>query len=236
MRKLSENWLTESHIDFELKKYTLLAYLQQVKEQYLHNRLYPALSELIDHYKNLVLIRQQTDKIKEGFPKELTGLDLSKWRLKYEDEKDQEELAVVLEQIIEYSLPLFAENIQEGKIIYDLVEEHLKLQAVGISPIKTNEGYLLLHSDCLKSVHAYRYSVSLFERADERYRGISTTYVSEYTPGISCTYEKIKSDLIVKNKELPNPAVYAVYCDLGVPLQETLLPVAKRYFISRMGF
>lgn len=236
MGKLSENWLTESHVDFELKKYTLLAYLQDVKVQYRSNKLYPTLAELIAHYKNLVNIKRSADKVKDGFPKDLSGFDPHSGKLNYTDSFEEDEAMLVLQQIINYSLPLLAENIQEGKTIYDLVEEHMKIEAIGISPVKTNEGYLLLHCHEEKNVHVYQYAVSLYESADEKYRSISTQYVSDYSYSISCTYEAMKSDLIHKYKEIPNPAVYAVNCHLSIPLQETFLPIAKRYFVGRMGF
>jgi hypothetical protein len=41
MEKLKENWLTEGLIDFEYKKYVLLAYLKSVKESFSRVELYP---------------------------------------------------------------------------------------------------------------------------------------------------------------------------------------------------
>ncbi|HEY1038655.1 MAG TPA: hypothetical protein VGF30_04580, partial [Bacteroidia bacterium] len=158
------------------------------------------------------------------------------WKLTYTDIAQDDELINCLNEIINYTLPLFAENIQEGKTIYDLVEEHLKISAIGISPLKTDEGYLFLHCEKEKDVHVYQYAVSIYQSNEERYRSISTNYVSDYSYSISSTYEKMKRDLIEKNKELPNPAVYALNCSLSVPLQETFLPIAKRYFVSKMGF
>ena len=58
MSKLSKDWLTEQHIDLELKQYVLLAYLQEVKESYKAAKIYPYLGDLIEHYKNLLLIKQ----------------------------------------------------------------------------------------------------------------------------------------------------------------------------------
>ena len=43
MKSLSETWFAEGYIDFELKKYTLLAYLQQVNKYFNENKLYPQL-------------------------------------------------------------------------------------------------------------------------------------------------------------------------------------------------
>ena len=40
MKSLSETWFAEGYIDFELKKYTLLAYLQHVNSYFNQNKLY----------------------------------------------------------------------------------------------------------------------------------------------------------------------------------------------------
>jgi hypothetical protein len=45
------------------------------------------------------------------------------------------------------------------------------------------------------------------------------------------TYENIKSELIRGKKDLPNPAVYSIETDLTCPVEETLLPIAKRSLV-----
>ena len=45
------------------------------------------------------------------------------------------------------------------------------------------------------------------------------------------TYENIKSELIKIRSELPNPAVYSIETELKFPVEETLLPVAKRRLV-----
>ena len=47
MKQLSETWFAEGYIDFELKKYTLLAYLQEVDKYFGQNKLNPQLSDVI---------------------------------------------------------------------------------------------------------------------------------------------------------------------------------------------
>jgi len=70
---------------------------------------------------------------------------------------------------------------------------------------------------------------------DERVRSLRTEYLGPREITFSYTPEKIKQDLILEKKELPNPAVYTIQCNMHVPLQETLLPIAKRYFVSRIA-
>ena len=58
MKSLSETWFAEGRIDFELKKYTLLAYLQEVDKYFNENKLYPQLADVIFHYHNIVAFRE----------------------------------------------------------------------------------------------------------------------------------------------------------------------------------
>ena len=48
MPKLSKDWITEKHIDFEYKKYVLLAYLQEVEKHFEMTSLYPAATYRIE--------------------------------------------------------------------------------------------------------------------------------------------------------------------------------------------
>jgi hypothetical protein len=52
MDKLKDNWLTDGLIDFEYKKYQLLAYFKNVKESFQRVELYPFLGDMIFHYRN----------------------------------------------------------------------------------------------------------------------------------------------------------------------------------------
>jgi len=46
------------------------------------------------------------------------------------------------------------------------------------------------------------------------------------------TFESIKSELIRYRSQLPNPAVYSIDIGLGFPVDETILPVAKRSLVK----
>jgi hypothetical protein len=84
-------------------------------------------------------------------------------------------------------------------------------------------------------IYAYQYQLTLFTTAQKSYRGLYVNEIERYTSTFTSSYESIKSDLIQKHKDLPNPAVYAVDCGLNIPLQETFLPIAKRYFVNKIS-
>ena len=232
MEALNKNWLTEGLLDFEYKKYVLLAYLQNVKQHFNKAELYPPLSDLIWHYKNLLSIKDSYEQLSSGFKKELEGIDANDLKLIYTNHK-QEEWIKEINEIIQYATPLLQKNIYEGKEIYDLIEKHLILNTVGIMPVNHSEGYFLFHYAKSKKVPAYYYSVSKIQTTEGIGRAIYTSYIGTYTVGINKTYESIKSQLIKSNSQLPVPAVYSIQTELLVPFKETLMPVAKRFFLRK---
>ena len=231
MKSLSETWFAEGHIDFELKKYTLLAYLQQVNKYFNENKLYPQLADVIFHYNNLVAFRENKKFLQEHFPKKLTGIQLEKLQFLYEQMVDDNELMKELEEIINYSTTTIKRTIKSGTEIYEFIEHKLIISPIGLVPLDTNEGYFFLSSG-KKNTKVYHYRLSFFEKHDEKYRSIKTLYIDNQRRSMSNTYENIKAGLIRHRNELPNPAVYAVEIDLSFPFTETLLPIAKRSLVK----
>lgn len=232
MKSLSETWFAEGRIDFELKKYTLLAYLQEVNKYFNENKLYPQLADVIFHYHNIVAFRENKKYLKEHFPKKLTGFQLEKLQLLYEQMIADDELMEELESIIHFSAGKIKSTISSGTEIYEFVEEKISINPVGLLPLDTQEGYFFLSAGKSRRTHVYHYRLSIFEKHDEKYRSIKTAFIDHRVRSISSTYEHIKSELLRHRRDLPNPAVYSVETELSFPLDETLLPIAKRSLVK----
>lgn len=231
MKSLSETWFAEGRIDFELKKYTLLAYLQEINKYFNENKLYPQLADVIFHYNNIVAFRENKKYLQEHFPKKLTGIQMEKLQLLYEQMIEDSELMQELEDIIHYSAGKLKRTISSGTEIYEFVENKIDIAPVGIIPLDMNEGYFFLSSGDSSQTSVYHYRLSIFEKHDEKYRSIKTLYIDDWKRSISTTYEHIKAELVKKHRHLPNPAVYSIEIPLTFPVDETLLPVAKRRLV-----
>lgn len=231
MKSLSETWFADGYIDFELKKYTLLAYLQEVNHYFNESKLYPQLADVIFHYNNIAAFRENKKYLQEQFPKRFTGVQLQKLQLLYEQMIEDDELMSELEDIIQYAADKMKATINSGTAIYEFVEEKIKINPVGIIPLEQNEGYFFLSESTKKDTRVYYYRLSIFDRHDEKYRSIRTEYILNQTRSMVNTYENLKSDLIRNRSSLPNPAVYAIESSLTCPVEETLLPVAKRSLV-----
>ena len=231
MKTLSETWFADGYIDFELKKYTLLAYLQEVNKYFGENKLYPQLGDVIFHYNNLVAFRENKKYLQEQFPKKLTMIQMEKLQMLYEQMIEDDELMQELEEIINFSAGIIKNTITNGTEIYEFVETQLNIFPVGIVPLENTEGYFFLAEGTYRKTKVYQYSLSIFQKQDEKYRSIKTEYIDHWDRNIVNSYENIKAELIRRKKDLPNPAVYCIETGLTFPVDETLLPVAKRSLV-----
>jgi len=231
MKTLSETWFADGYIDFELKKYTLLAYLQEINKYFNENKLYPQLADVIFHYNNIIAFRENKRFLQEQFPKKLTGLQIEKLQLLYEQMIGDDELMQELEEIINYSAGKMRSTISDGTEIYEFIENKLTISPVGIIPLDHNEGYFFLCEGTARNTWVYQYRLSIFEKHDEKYRSIKTEFVDVWQRTIVNSYENIKAELIRNKTNLPNPAVYVIETELSYPLEETLLPIAKRSLV-----
>jgi hypothetical protein len=234
MAELTKNWLTEKHIDFEYKKYLLLAYLQDVKNKFDSNRLYPWLGELIEHYRNIVAVRDNKQNLMHHFPQRLSGIN-ENGQLSYEYVVSDNDLMKELETIVAYAIPQIETRVEEGKTIYDIVEDHLYIQPIGVIPLQPDCGYMFLKGGKKASTNVYEYQITLFENASERFKAIHTHFVKSFSRNLSTTFQSIKSELIRENKHLPNPAAYSIETEMTLPLEETFLPIAKRMLVRYLS-
>jgi len=235
MEQLKVDWLTDGLIDFEYKKYVLLAYLKNVKTHFDDRKLYPFMSDMVFHYENLMIIKNNKTLLYENFPKTISKADFSKLKLTYQKLVEDDDLMQEIESIVEFAMPKFKNALEVGKEIYEFVESNLEIVPVGLTPIYVNEGYLFINQDVSSDVNIYQYQLTFFEQSNEKFRGINTRFIKREERTLANTFEQIKLKLVKKFSELPNPATFAVVSKQFFPLPETLLPVAKRLLVRNIS-
>lgn len=230
--KLSTTWFTEGSVDFELQKYRLLAYLKEVNDYFGQSKLYPQLSDVIFHYDNLVAFRNNKRFLEEQFPKQIDEIDLQRVEIIYEKMLADDALMNELENITRYALKKLKGTIDNGTELYDMIEQKLVIEPIGILPVYKNEGYFLLRHGSYAETRAYSYSITLFEHQSARYKGVKVQYLQSWPRSFTHTYEYIKRELVRNGSALKNPAFYGVEMPLQLPLDETVLPITKRLLVK----
>lgn len=233
MKSLEKDWLTNGLIDFEYKKYVLLAYLQQVKSNFKSKKLYPDLRDLQYHYDYSMYFKDGINKMSVQFPKRIRAVNPESLDVEYEfANQPQSEYLSEIESIMEYALPRFKNALHEGEQIVEEVQKDIHIAPVGILPLYKNDGYLLLHEPIIHETRVYQYNLTIFENKHERLRGLKTFYVETIKKSALSTFENIKIDLVKRYKHLPNPATYLVESKYVLPLEETFLPIAKKKVVE----
>jgi hypothetical protein len=242
-KTLSPDWVTQGLLDFEYKKYMLLAYLQHTKKQFDEVKLYPTFSDLLFHYNNLVQIKENKQFLSERFPKKLSKADFEKLELTYTSILKDDEMMQEIESVVEFALPKINKSVNEGKQIYDWINGHLEIIPVGITPIYFREGYLFLGTNesqdkLNNTVQIYNYKITLFERIEnsEILRGIHLQHINTLTKSKFQTYEHLKIDLIRNNKSLPNPATFLMQSSVVCSFENSIFPIAKRRLVEYLAF
>lgn len=232
MNTLPVNWLTEGLLDFEYKKYRLLAYLQAARKEFAAQRLYPALPDLMLHYRNLLQVKEHKQLAYDQFPQRISRANFKKLELVYKKIVQDDEAMQQIEEIIQYASPLFDETVEEGRERHDFIERHLEISPVGITPLYFDEGYLLLDAFPEKETHVYLYRLTVFENTHEKHRGITLRHLQTEPRGLSQTHQTLKVKLVKERRQLPNPATFAVVAKVPAPLEQALLPIAKRSLVK----
>ena len=188
MSALSETWFIEGNIDFESKKYTLLAYLQKVNACFGDKKLYPELSDVIFHFNNLMTFKQTKRLMQHRFPRRLTGIQLQKLELIYEEMIADDELMAEIEEITHYATQRMKVTITGGTDLYEYVEHNLSIAPVGILPMDLDEGYFFLCDGLYRAIRVYQYKLSIFTHSYDKYRSLRSQYLTDWERNFSNSY------------------------------------------------
>jgi hypothetical protein len=222
--------------DTELNQYRILQALKERREQFSHNRLYPWLAELLQLAGDMQNLQQRRDGMIQQLPQRLREVDMENMNLVYEPAGSETPEFLKIMDLVAWVLPRVLEAVEEGTGIYDFVDQHLRIDEVGIVPAYREEGYWFVQDPRGALVHLLRYEISIFTASQERFRSLKTTGLGTVEGGtVRRSPQSLKLELMRKYADLPNPATYTCDVDIDFPFAETLLPVAKRKFMAHLA-
>jgi hypothetical protein len=229
----------QSGDDFESAQYRILSGLGEARSAFSRNIIYPHLGNLIHLHHDLQSLIEQLDGLREAMPGTLAAIHPETGEAVYDKSASAGVELGFMEDLIHWAMPHVKDAIAEGSTVFEFVDENLYLEEVGILPSYIEEGYLITPDPQRQQQHILQYQISVFTRADERYRSLKTTLIKSIPQrGIYPSPQSIKLDLLAENRNLPNPATYFFATDLDFPFEATVLPVAKRklmQFLAEQG-
>lgn len=203
--------------------------LQDITTAFRKNRLYPGLGEMIELASALEELRTNRAKYAHALPRKLTGVDLENKTLQFDSVPADPEVINNMFVLVEWALPQMQAVTDEGVTMFDFVTQNLSVSVVGIMPLYRDEGYVLIPDHSNNLLHVLRYEMSLYTSDGDRYRALKTIELDPYRlSSHTLAPEDIKSMLVRKHADMPNPATFLLTTDLDFPFEPTILPVAKR--------
>ncbi|WP_266366708.1 hypothetical protein [Tellurirhabdus rosea] len=181
-----------------------------------------------DHYESVVQFRSRKGTLSANFPKDVSGIDPEKLRLRYKATVEDDSYMQELDAITAFALPRFGQARDEGRRMAAEIEADIRLEPVGVLPLRKSEGYLFLHWSSHPETHIFYFTATLFTGAYTGHRQIRTSYLESARKSLGTTFESLKRDLIRRQPHLPNPATFLVEAKRAVPLEETFLPMARQ--------
>lgn len=225
MKNLSPDWFVETPTDFEHKRWILLDYLQNTHSDFRSRKLYPSMSDIIYHIKNL----ESWNHKRELFKGELKGLDFDKMTLIYDTPENSAEMEEI-NKIVDYSIGEMHSVFKYGRKVWRKIENSLVWKIVGIMPQYKLEGYILIKVG--KEINIYQYKIVNLFKDPENHIGTNLTFVDKEEIGFK-PYEHIKEKLI-KSGELPNPLTISVESP-EFPLEESIIPIVKTLSFGKIS-
>ena len=208
--------------DAEAARYRILAGLADARSAFTDCRVAPHLSDLVALHRGLSALVSNAAAV-EGSGA-VVDVDWSSGRLVRE--RAPAPLAVDLAR---WALPRVEAAIVEGRTVYEFASEHASLEAIGVVPGYRDEGFLLIRDGA--AVHVLRYQISPLAAADGRYRALRTTRLDAALDPLAPPHAW-KAALMRETPELAAPAAFYLQPEIDLPVEETLVPVAKRKLLG----
>ncbi len=236
MQRLSFSLFVDAVRDREAAQYSILAALKEIHQHFRQNCIYPDLTDVIDIHQQTLDIFKQAKQVDSALPRTLSGIDLRNLTLLYSLQNSPDAAIQSIKELLEWSLPHIETTLEEGKIIYDFVDENCHVVPVGIIPTYQDEGYFIVPDTPNLLYAIVRYQVTVFTGTEDKYRALRTRLVDViHMNGLVSDFRSLKLDLMKKFPELPNPAVYLCETAIEFPFAETLFPIAKRKLLCSIA-
>ena len=207
---LNDFWLTSDPIDFEYKKYLLLAYDQKLKLEYDKRKLYPHLTDLVDKLSYV-----------NGFLKNLTALEDSAkeidrinwlekeivYRTKINDEMFDD-----VKYIAWYSQNILSDLYIQFKNLYDDIDGSIVITGNRFSIFDKFNGYIQVKHNKKERLLYYEIYKTIYPEP--------TFHIKTTKPDLKDYYR----DRYTKN-------IFEVVVNENYPAKESAIPVMRRKFL-----
>jgi hypothetical protein len=211
---LNKGWLIEDPIDFEYKKYILLAYEKKTRGRFRDRLLYPDFTDIISNKNYIDVFIDNIYKFENG-KKEIVGIDMMEQKIIYRSLLNDSSLDDIVETA-KFAKSIFDDLFLSYSKLYDEIESKIKIDGSIISQFSLYLGYIVI-DDSTNEKKYYDYNIEKKFTPDEMYV-LELTETSE-AAFFKNRFQKNYFNIIVPTKE---------------NFESTVKPILKRKFIKQL--
>ncbi len=218
--------LFDAASDTEAARYRILAGLAETRAAFRSNQISPWFGDLVAVHRGLAALVAGADSVESRIGT-IADVDWEAGRLVRRG--PEAPLAVGLAR---WALPRVEAAIEEGRTLYEFAAEQAALHAVGLVPPYRDEGFLLVQG--AHAISVLRYRISPLTGPDGQYRALRTSRLDAHLDPLA-TPSAWKSALAQVAPDLTTPAAFRLDAEVDLPVEATLVPVAKRKLLGLVG-
>ncbi len=210
---LSDFWLTSDPIDFEHKKYLLLAYEQRNNQHLKSKKIYPYLTDIVD---KLMYVNEFIKNIKsfENSSTEIDKIDWIKKEIYYKSKVDDNSFDEI-KQIALYSRDILSDLYIQFKNLYDDVDGSIVISGNQFSIFDKYQGYLIMKYGKKEKIMNYEIYKTLFPEPTFHLKTSKANLAEYYTTRY-------------------NRNIFEIIVNESYPPKETTIPVIRRKFLMHL--
>ena len=212
--------------DGESARYRVLAGLAQARAAFQACRVSPHFGALVSVHRQLAALVTEAETV-ERRAGPVVDVDWEAGRL-----VRASPAAPLAVSLARWALPRVADAIAEGRAVFEFAVEHAALAPVGLVPPYRDEGFLIVAD--ADAVRALRYRVSPLTVPGGTARALRTRPADAELDPLAPPAEW-KAALAASAPDLGPPAAFHLSADVDLPVDETLLPVAKRMLLGAVA-
>lgn len=233
MNKLTVDIFISSLEDIEMAKYQILSVLKQYSKLFHQNKIYPYLAELIETGYILAKMVEQKPDLGNTSWDDLIQINLENTSEKYDSIFLTADELNEFFNLVNWALPLIEEIVDEGKIIYDFVEENIDILQENSAGGLKETGYFLIPDNKYDILNVYYFELRDQITGQRQYHQLNTTHIDTLSK-VEASKQSF-SELIKNYVFEPEKPAFYFRTELDFPFAETLLPIVKRKLTEKIA-
>ena len=221
------SWLTEGPVDYELKRYKMLAILKRLEGDLALNRVWPVIEEVEEQLDNLYKTKYEIE-VKSEANKVAKDIDFINFEIIYEDMQNESTRdCEIVDTIVDDAIVEFGDMYMEARTAWREIEKHITLTWIPQKPSRLNEGYIIVNHDGI----CYAYTFIKPSKMQNSWRSLKLEYFDEF--------DFSNTNIVKFYDDRQDEEESLMFCRLdtkvnGLPLKEAVLPIARSVLFSRI--